>query len=224
MTERGNFPISDEMLAAYLDGRLDEATSDKIEKAIENSPEMQWVVDRWLEGQLTTCEHSDVETNRVKVKPKANRFFWAIAASVLVLITVALPLFFKPQISPVSGLPENFPASERFENEFSDNESSSSEQHEDVYNDDGRFTYNCERYKSAIIITWTRQLDSARCVAQSKGRQSLFTSSFSDRVEGNHRIFVVPLELFNQSDSPITIYLTFIGSDFVCSDSISVSL
>lgn len=223
-----NYIVSDELLAAYLDGVLDEKKTEYVETAIENSPELQWVVDQWIEEQTKSFPSTQVESISIAKEQDSNikiRWIWSIAASVIVIFGVSLPLLFKSNnINPDSGMPMDFPVSERYESEYtndlppnvtpSDNDSENMEE----------FSYEFEIYKTAAIITWNQPLDSARCDAVSKNRQHHFTTYFNGVNANKQRIFVVPLSTFDPSEYPIKLILKFVGPDFISTDSISVNL
>ena len=84
------------------------------------------------------------------------------------------------------------------------------------------FKYGCEIYKSAAIITWNRSLDSMYCVVYSKDRQRSF-NTFSTGNAKNRRTFVIPLKHFDSADFPLTAIMHFYGSNFNCSDSITIN-
>lgn len=226
MNTINNLPIDDELLAAYLDGKLDEKQSQYVENAIENSPELKWVVDRWIEEQTSVVAQTEVDSQRIAsgAKPRQNRWKWSIAASIILVLGVSLPLLIKmSNINPNSGLPEGFPASARYE----------SESHlvtpEPVIPYDGsalnkeKFQVQYEIYKSAAIITWNMQIDSASCIAYSNNRQSKFYY-YTNRVNAkNRRSFVIPLDAFKSSEYPITVTYYFKGPDIACADSIVIN-
>lgn len=223
-----NHIVSDELLAAYLDGTLDEKKTEYVETAIENSPELQWVVDQWIEERTKNFPSTEVEsiiTAKKHENHSRSRWIWSIAASVLIIFGVSLPLLFKSNnINLESGMPMDFPVSGRYESEYpnilppnvspSDNDSENGE----------KFSYEYEIYKTAAIITWNQPLDSARCIAFSKNRQHHFTTFFNDPNAKRNRIFVVPLSTFDNSEYPIKLILMFAGPNFISKDSISVNL
>lgn len=222
-----DMPISDEILAAYLDGCLNQEQSENVERAIESSPELQWIVDRWIEEQIGSFAPSDVKIQEsvraVAASPRPPKRFWAVAAAILVLVSVSLPLLFNmSNTDSISGLPMDYPAN-RYESETSNNRSPVVPSNTAV-NNEGGFSYQYEIYKTAAIITWNQSLDSARCDVFSNNRQHHFSTSVNGFNASGYRIFVVPLGAFNQSEFPIKLVLRFVASDFVSTDSISVSL
>lgn len=229
MSNIKNMPVSDEMLAAYLDGFLDPKQSDYVEQAIENDPELQWIVNRWIEEQTGSFSPTEAGLATVAAsaaKPRPRRQIWAVAASILILITVLIPVLFNLEnINPESGLPMGFPASERFESEYSDLTRHPIDTSSEENNSDNSkpFEYNYEIYKTAIIISWAQPLKSANCIAYSNDRNHKFTSSFQGSEIDKHRFFIVSLESFRQNEFPITIKLHFEGQDFVYSDSITIN-
>lgn len=229
-----NHIVSDELLAAYLDGRLDEKKNEYVETAIENSPELQWIVDQWIEERTKSFPSTEVDSISIAKEQDVNstsndhlkfRWVWSIAASVLLVFGVSLPLLFKSNIiNPDSGMPMDFPVSERYEAEYPNILPPNVTPSDDNFQSEEKFSYEYEIYKTAAIITWNQPLDSARCIAFSNNRQHHFTTYFNGADANKHRIFVVPLSTFDQSEYPIKLILKFAGPDFISTDSISVNL
>ena len=85
------------------------------------------------------------------------------------------------------------------------------------------FRYRCDIYKSAAIITWNQPLDSTCCIVYSKDHQRSF-NTFSMGNAKNRRTFVIPLKHFEAGDFPLSAFVHFYGSNFKCSDSITINL
>lgn len=224
-------PIDDEMLAAYLDGRLDEEKTEYVENAIENSPELQWTIDRWIEAQMGGFASSKVDslpTFEKKKKPHFNRRVWSIAASIVALLAVSLPLLINlTQINPYTGMSEGFPVSERYESEYPSNQTTPINPTDEISDDSQPvFSYDHEYYKTATttveIITWDPPMDSFCCTVYS-GNNRLYNINSINRTTNNRRIAVVPLRQFESRYYPLTIKVEFFGSDFVYSDSFIVN-
>lgn len=229
MSEIMDQTINDELLAAYLDGRLNQEQSENVEHAIENSRELQWTVDRWLEQQtgaiaLSKDIPSQSASHNVAPKPLFDKRFWSIAASILICVTVSLPLLFNMgDINPDSGLPMDFPASERYESEIPNIQPPHVTPIDDSENEE-KLSYEFEIYKTAAIITWNQPLDSARCIAISDNRQRQFIGYLNGPNADRCHIMVVPLGTFNDSDYPLTMILHLYGRNEVMTDSLTVNL
>ncbi len=225
MSDDFNIPVSDEMLAAYLDGRLDEEQSEYVEKAIENSPELQWTVDRWVEEQTSAFLPSTAESLRVNTRNTSHRKKWAMAASILIPVAILLPLILnRNNIDVGSGMPTDFPVSGRYESELPNSNTEPTTLDIDTDSEDG-FSYQYEVYKTAAIITWDQPIKSANCRAYSNdSRESFYIEYDGKKSSNDFRIFVVPLSYFNESHYPLKLKLEFSGSDFTYSDSIFISL
>lgn len=81
------------------------------------------------------------------------------------------------------------------------------------------FRYQYEIYKSSVIFTWNMSLDSTRCYAYSSQNPQHFF-----RQHGGVDYNLIPLNLFETTEFPIFVSLTFYGSDFTCSDSLVINL
>lgn len=246
MTPTYNLPIDDELLAAYLDGRLEGEQEAYVENAIENSPELQWAVDRWIEMQICQdkMEPTDVESIEPLVKEKVaaiqespdieeERKVAAIrklrisrivymAASILLLIGISLPLLItQNRISPESGMPMDFPAGERVLMEYQPEFGSMPDVVEPsiiVTNDD---TLSCRYvvYKSVIILMWEERVDRMEFDVYASDGRKIMNPGYTTY---SHSM-VVPTDRINESDKPIWIAMKFYNPDFYYADSIMIN-
>ena len=220
-------PISDELLAAYLDGHLNEKQSEYVEKAIEENPELQWIVDQWLDMQiLSSATGNTTQSTGVAISHhNHNHRIWAAVASIIIVVAVALPLIIKTiNLDPSSGMPSGFPVSNRYESEYpSVLPSPVSPSDESINENSQSLKYQAEKYKSAIIITWDQPLDTASCIATSNSGRQVFTTFLKSGNNGDNRIFVIPLNMFQSDDFPITVNLFFQNHEGSLSDSFPVN-
>lgn len=244
MTPTYNLPIDDELLAAYLDGRLEGEQEEYVENAIENSPELQWTVDRWIEMQISkdTVESTDVGEEEVAAiqklldnevdneeeeevaairKLRISRIVY-MAASILLLIGVSLPLLINSnRISPDSGMPMDFPAGERVLMEYQPELGSMPDVVEPsiiVTNDD---TLSCRYvvYKSVIILMWEERVDRMEFDVYASDGRKIMNPGYTTY---SHSM-VVPTDRINESDKPIWIAMKFYNPDFYYADSIMIN-
>lgn len=221
--------ISDELLAAYLDGELDEQQSKFVEDSVENSPELQWVVDQWIAEQTIDCDSTRVDAERIKTMAESdkkvadkhtNKRVWAIAASILVVIGVSFPLLFRMNdISSYSGLPMDFPAS-RCDLEYSYNDQTPgidpSGQDEIEQNDEEeKISYEYEIYKGTLIFLFHQKFDTIFYEMYSKDNQLIKKGNSCKGV----CTLVAPLVHITESDKPIIVKLKLVqGLEVVFED------
>lgn len=242
MTPIYKLPIDDDLLAAYLDGRLEEEQEAYVEKAIENSPELQWTVDRWIEMQICQdkVEPTDVESLEPLVKEKvaaiqespeieeerevaANRKLRIsrivyMAASILLLIGISLPLLIKQnRISPEIGMPMDFPAGELVPMEYSGLPDNPPQDRVPVEEDDG-FSYKTTIYKSALIVMWEQRLENMEYVLYSSNGTKLQWGFVK-----NAHTESIGLSTIDDSNKPLWVALKFSNPDFYYADSIMVN-
>lgn len=221
MKQISNFQISDEILAAYLDGKLDENQSEYVENAIENSPELQWTVDRWIEMQTADISATSVQTSYKKVisiKPKLKNTM-AMAAAVLLIIVLSLPLFVKMNtINPNTGLPMDFPATgDRVLLEYPTIIDNIVVQDEESHNHEDDFSYNYEINNNALVFMWNKRVDSCRYIMYSNKGDELF----SGRIRNSH-ITIFPINNLNASYKPIWVAIKFYDANVMYNDSIMI--
>lgn len=235
-------PIDDELLAAYLDGRLEGEQEAYVENAIENSPELQWTVDRWIEMQVSQDKVESTDVNSIKPlvkeevsiiqesldieeernvaairKLRISRIVY-LAASILLLIGFSLPLLIKQnKINPESGMPMDFPAGELVPMEYSGLPDIPPLDGVPIEEDDG-FSYKTVIYKSALIVMWEQRLEKMEYV--------LYSSSGTKLQWGfvkNAHTQSVGLSAIDDSYKPLWIVLEFSDPDFYYADSIMVN-
>lgn len=227
MTLTIKLPIDDELLAAYLDGRLEGEQEEYVENAIENSPELQWTVDRWIEMQICQdkVEPTDVESIVPLVKEKVaairkrriSRIVY-MAASILLLIGISLPLLIKQNsISPESGMPMDFPAGELVPMEYSGLPDNPPQDGVPIGEDDG-FSYKTVIYKSALIVMWAQRLENMEYVLYSSNGTKLQWGFVK-----NAHAESIGLSAIDDSHKPLWVALKFSNPDFYYTDSIMVN-
>lgn len=221
MNTAKNYIISDELLAAYLDGNLSDEQTQFVEEAIESDPKLQWIVDRWIETQTNEYAPMNVEQAENNHKEHNVRRYWTVAASVLILVALSLPLLLKMNnINPDSGLPMDFPVSQRVHSEYNPIKPPDVINDEDADND-ASFSYQYEHYKNSVIITWDEPVEGAYCFVSAKNNNHYF--SLECKNTEIRRVFVIPLGPFEPSDYPLTIALKFVHSGQPISDTIIFS-
>lgn len=246
MTPTIKLLIDDELLAAYLDGQLEGEQEEYVENAIENSPELQWTVDRWIEMQICQdkVEPTDVESIEPLVKEKVaaiqkspdieeekevaairklriSRIIY-MAASILLLIGISLPLLIKQnKIGPKSGMPMDFPAGELVPMEYQPESGSVSDvvdSNNTITNDDA---LSCRYviYKSVIIVMWEERMDRMEFDVYASDGRKIRNPGFTTY---SHSM-VVPTTGINESDKPIWIAMKFYNPGFYYADSIMIN-
>ena len=244
MTPTIKLPIDDELLAAYLDGRLEGEQEEYVENAIENSPELQWTVDRWIEMQI--CQDKVESTEVESIKPIVKKNVAAIqespgieeerevsairklrisrivymAASILLLIGISLPLLINSsRINPDSGMPFDFPAGERIPMEYSDlTDNPSNKNVEPIRESEEDFSYRYIIYKTAIVFMWEKRIEHAEIVLYSSNGTQLVWGTME-----NHSTIAFPHTHIHESDKPIWASLKFQDTDFYLVDSIMIN-
>lgn len=217
-----NLPIDDELLSAYLEGRLNAEQEEFVEKAIESSPELQWTVDRWVEMQFDKEEEKvsaikETDDTQKIIKMRVIRVA-CVAASILLLMGIFIPLI-NNGIYTDSGMPLDFPVSERTAKEFSvlpdDSGQNNALQNEE---DEEDFSYDIVIYKSALIVMWGQRLEKMTYnVYSSSGRKLLYGISTGCCTTS------AGISVINDSDKPLWISMKFYNPGFYYADSIMVN-
>lgn len=244
MTPIYNLPIDDELLAAYLDGQLEGEQEEYVENAIENSPELQWTVDRWIEMQICQDKVEPTEVESIEPLVKENvaaiqespvieeeREVAAIrklrisrivymAASILLLIGISLPLLINTsRINPDSGMPFDFPAGEKIPMEYTDlTDNPSNKNVEPIGESEEDFSYRYTIYKTAIVFMWEKRIEHAEIVLYSSNGTRLVWGTME-----NHSTIAFPHTHIHESDKPIWASLKFQDTDFYLVDSIMIN-
>jgi len=239
MTSNNKLLIDDELLAAYLDGQLEGEQEEYVENAIENSPELQWAVDRWIEMQTDQDKVEPVDVEKLKRFATNQKFpdiegkekvatirkfpisrIVYIAASVLLLIGISLPLLINSsKINTDSGMPFDFPASERILMEYTsmtDDPSNSSADPIDESEED--FSYRYTIYNTAIVFMWEKRIEHAEIVLYSSNGTRLVWGTME-----NHCTIAFPHTQIQETDKPIWASLKFRDTDFYLIDSIMIN-
>lgn len=208
MTHTNNLQIDDNLIAAYLDGKLDDQQSEIVENAIEKSPELQWIVDRWLEEQTAKPSFTNSEIKlkeAISIKPNLRQAL-SIAASLLVLIALTIPILYKiGSINKDSGMSESFPASNtRVPSEHS-NMGNLQPINTDTNNiEEETFTWTYEIYKSSLIIMWGQRMDTVNGILYSSdGRELAFCDTW------NSHAMVLPVAHIKEEDKPLWLSIRF---------------
>lgn len=225
MSSIKKLPIDDELLAAYLDGRLKGEQEEYVENAIENSPELQWTVDRWMEMQMLNDKKEEpayVDEERgvaATRKMFTSRIFY-IAASILLLIGISIPLFVSSgKINPDSGMPYDFPAGERVPMEYSKLPVNPfHDEAKQLIDEDDKFSYRTVMYKSALIIMWEQKLEKVEYVLYSSSGTKLQWGCVQ-----NAHTESIGLSAIDESYKPLWLALKFSNPDFYYADSIMVN-
>lgn len=222
MTTTVNLPIDNNLLAAYLDGNLDESQAEYVENAIENSPELQWTVDRWLEsqtGQMSSAETEISVGKAVAIHPKFRQMLsWA--ASILIVVVLTVPLLLRMgSINPNSGMSESFPASNNhIPLEHSTSGNILPIDPAPLAQGEGEFKWRYVIYKTSLIIMWEQRMEAVNCkLYSSQGNELMHSDAW------NSYTSTLPLASVKESDKPLWLSVRFQGSGIIVNDSIQIN-
>lgn len=221
MTTTVNLPIDNNLLAAYLDGKLDESQAEYVENAIENSPELQWTVDRWIESQTGKMSSAETEISVGQAAAIHPRFRQVLswAASILIVVALTVPILLRMgTINPNSGMSENFPASNNhIPLEHSTSGNILPMDPNAVAQGEEGFKWRYVIYKTSLIIMWEQRMEAVNCkLYSSQGNELMHSDAW------NSYTSTFPLVSVKESDKPLWLSVRFQGSGVVVNDSIQI--